>query len=421
MNSQTLTSFFNGNFAMVELGLNDCYGGFGDHAVRSSKCDNLLRGEFVNDNPNRGSLNYTPPDASSPSKVVEDLALLLTAGRLNSDAKTVLENAYTEGGLSVVQKLFIATPEFHSTGIVNSRIPPRPESSPPTPSEEGYKAIVFLNLSGGADTFNILVPHSDCIGKDMYAEYSTVRTVLALDKSSLLQIDATGSGQVCNTFGLHPNLGTLQTLYNDGDLLFTSNIGVLQEYADKTNWRDKTDDTQLYAHNSQQEEIQRMDIFEQQVGRGVGGRMLDVLKNNGFKVNALSTKGATNALTSNFTPLIVVPSANSYEKFDPMSAEGSGSDPDLLINKIKELNKATNLGSNLFAETFSSALHQSLSENQLLYDSLQTITMDTLFPSSSIGRQFETVSQMIKTKDIRGVDRDIFYVEQSKFSTCSLK
>jgi hypothetical protein len=146
--------------------------------------------------------------------------------------------------------------------------------------------------------------------------------------------------------------------------------------------------------------------------------MLDVLKNNGFKVNALSTRAATPALTSNFTPLIVVPSVNSYEKFDPMSAEDSSSDPDILINKIKELNKATNLGSSLFAETFSSALHQSLSENQLLYDTLQTVTVDTLFPSSSssssIGSQFETVSKMIKTKDIRGVDRDIFYVEQSK-------
>ena len=378
----------------------------------------MLRGDYPDINVyNRGSLNYSPPDTSSASAVVDDLVLLITAGRLHPEAKAVLEDAYTNlGGITAVQKLVTTLPEYHATGLVNSTASLRPEASPPVPSSKGYKAIVFLNLSGGADTFNMFVPHSGCTGKDMYQEYKDVRTVLALDNSTLLQIDASGSGQICDTFGLHPNLGSLQSLYNASDLVYISNIGVLQEYADKSNWRDKTDATSLFAHNTQQSEIQSMDIYEQQAGRGVAGRCLDVLSSHGFKVNALSTKGATEALRASVTPLIVVPSVGSYEKIDPMSSD-IYNDPNKLIDKIKDLNTATKLGSSLFTETYSSVLHQSLAENQLLFDSLQSVVVDTTFPTTDIGKQFKTVSQMMKTKDSRGVDRDVFYVEQGENQT----
>ena len=148
----------------------------------------------------------------------------------------------------------------------------------------------------------------------------------------------------------------------------------------------------------------------------VAGRCLDVLSSHGFKVNAISTKGAAEALRASVTPLIVVPSAESYEKIDPMSSD-IYNDPKILINKIKELNTATNLGSSLFTETYSSVLHQGLAENQLLFDSLQSVAVDTSFPTTSIGKQFKTVSQMMKTKDSRGVDRDVFYVEQGRNQT----
>ena len=248
----------------------------------------------------------------------------------------------------------------------------------------------------------------------MYAESSNVRTVLALEKDSLLQIDASGSGQPCSRFGLHPNLQALQTLYNDGDLLFASNVGVLQQYVNKDNWRAGTGETALFAHNTQQSEVQKMDIFEAQAGRGVGGRMLDVLSKNGFNANAVSVDSISEALVSSFVDLLVI-SSDEYEKFDPISSFSS--DPNVLFNKVSELNKATNLGSNLFAETYSSILHKGLAENLLLYEALQSTSLDTTFPDSSISDQFQTTAKMMKTKDVRGVDRDIFYVQMNGYDT----
>jgi hypothetical protein len=99
----------------------------------------------------------------------------------------------------------------------------------------------------------MLMPNSNsCTGPNpnMYAHYSTVRSGLALDQSSILNINASGSSQVCSTFGMHPNLSALKTLYDTGDLLWVSNLGVLQEpNTNKDNWWQKTFDTVLFAHN----------------------------------------------------------------------------------------------------------------------------------------------------------------------------
>jgi uncharacterized protein (DUF1501 family) len=244
----------------------------------------------------------------------------------------------------------------------------------------------------------------------MYANYAAVRTDIALPKESLHTIDATGSNQICETFGIHENLPILKTLYDDNDLMFVSNIGVLQEFATKANWREKHYETALFAHNAQQSEIQRMDIYEQQTGRGVGGRMLDVLSKSGYKTNALSISGTPPILSSSMTPLLTVPSASGYEKVDVMS----GSDT-TYTSRMKQLNQASKVGSSLMSETYSSLLQQGLDENELLYDALQTTTVDTTFPTDSIGRQVQTAATLMKTRNVRGTDRDVFYVTQGTF------
>ena len=411
MNSPSLTRLTNGQFAIIDFGLNDCWGGFGDLKPWFKGCGLINSG----DNFNFGQLNYNPSQNSNVSEIIDEVALLLTSGRLNSDAKGELENVYSNlGGLTAVQKLITTTPEFHSTGLMNMRTSVRPQPTVPEKSSEPYKAVIFLNLAGGADTFNFLVPMDGCTGKDMYAEYKSVRTSLSLEKSTLLPIDTSGSNQICDTFGLHPNLSTLQSLYNDQDMLFVSNVGVLSEYVTKDNWRSTPS---LFAHNAMQSEIQRVDIFKDFAGKGMFGRLLETLTDTGYKPYSISTKGAKELLYGE-TPTVTVPSADDYEKFDPYSTYLS--DPDRFISRIKELNKEANLGSSLFGETFSSMLHESLAENRLLHETLKSTTTEATFPISNIGVQLDTVARLIKSRDIRGTDRDVFYVEQVRCTDFNL-
>ncbi len=103
---------------------------------------------------------------------VDELALLLTGGRLTNSSRIALEAAYTAveqtGGktkaLKMVQKLMAMTPEFHSTSIFQSIEEARPEPPQPATPTNPYKAIVYINMNGGLDSFNTLVPHSGCSG-----------------------------------------------------------------------------------------------------------------------------------------------------------------------------------------------------------------------------------------------------------------
>ncbi len=61
---------------------------------------------------------------------------------------------------------------------------------------------------------------------------------------------------------------------------------------------------------------------------------------------------------------------------------------------------------------------QGLGENAFLYELLEKVTLNTEFTDSNdFSSQLETVAKMMKTKDGRGTDRDIFYVELPGFDT----
>lgn len=99
----------------------------------------------------------------------------------------------------------------------------------------------------------MLVPNSNsCRGANpsMHNHYSTVRSGLAIPSDNLLNLNSASSNQICDTFGLHPNLTALRDMYQAKDLLFASNVGVLQRTnTNKDNWWLRNDKTELFAHN----------------------------------------------------------------------------------------------------------------------------------------------------------------------------
>ena len=122
----------------------------------------------------------------------------------------------------------------------------------------------------------------------MYAQHAQERGIVALSKSILHQIGTGGMPQVCDTFGIHPDLPDLKTLFDDDDLSIFTNVGVLFKYVNKDNWEVKTP-TQLFAHNIQQRDIKAIDKKNEAFGNGVLGRMADVLTSIGYMIGSYST------------------------------------------------------------------------------------------------------------------------------------
>jgi uncharacterized protein (DUF1501 family) len=237
-----------------------------------------------------------------------------------------------------------------------------------------------------------------------------VRGNIALAKQSLHTIDASTSAQVCDTFGLHEKLPFVKSLYESKDLAFFANMGVLPQPTMKDNWRLSMGMTQLFAHNTQQDEINLLDVFYTEAGRGACGRMLDILSEKGYNPGAISTNGIASTLRSDVLTTLVVDSKNGYQKFNP-TGQLTGS----VADKVKEVNAASSIRSSFFGETWSNILSQSIDENDLLYDQFNDTEVDTTFPETDLGMQLEIVAKVMKTKDLRGTDRDIFNVRYDGF------
>ena len=118
--------------------------------------------------------NLTPTGQTGhSSRVVDELATLLTAGRLSSENKNLLRGAYDRAGsandgLRTAQELILTSAEFHTTNFVKSENRERDDVSFPQPTNKPYRAIIYIMLSGGCDSYNMLVPHTCETGKDMY-------------------------------------------------------------------------------------------------------------------------------------------------------------------------------------------------------------------------------------------------------------
>ena len=207
-----LIGFLNGMLSLIDNGLSSCLGGFG------RQCSHWkLRRDYPDVEWSDGQVTFAPAQ-SSAAEVVSELDLLLTGGRLNVNATAVITSRYEEelassgdaqSALQLAQQLMVAAPEFHATNLNPPAEAPRPSSGKGSAGGAGnFKAIVVMYFGGGADSYNILVPHSNCAAKDMFAHYETWRGDVKLPKSSLREINVTGTSppQPCATFAVHSAL-----------------------------------------------------------------------------------------------------------------------------------------------------------------------------------------------------------------------
>lgn len=192
-----------------------------------------------------GKAMFDTDSLTTPRAIVDKMATLLTAGRLNEDSRNIISNKISSSmnafDLRLAQQLMMSTPEFHTTSYMKFTGEPRVfPPVPPMDPTKPYKAVVFLMLEGGYDSYNMLVPMANCPTKDMYTEYALERGAAAMPYGMLLGIDTGSEPQVCSRFGVHSSLSLLQNLYNDQDLVFLANTGVLFEPVTKEDYDTKT-------------------------------------------------------------------------------------------------------------------------------------------------------------------------------------
>ena len=157
----------NGLFSLVKYGLSECYGGLApvSDMWNRPECEDFAAGSTYTNEGVMGQNTFTPSASSETQALVDELATLLTDGRLSRESRELIEQVVSQEADPVLknikaQQLIVAAPEFHITNVVRKTGNPRPALQAHPPSVNSYKAVVYVLLDGGADTFNMLAPHS---------------------------------------------------------------------------------------------------------------------------------------------------------------------------------------------------------------------------------------------------------------------
>lgn len=409
-----LVGFLNGITSLIDNGLTSCDSGFGvSNNYGGRTC--VATGPHATSD---GSLAYVPAEEATTSDIIDELNLLLTAGRLNQHTREMLAReydsirtnaTYAPAALRHAVKLLVSGSEFQTSSF--NLLTQQQRTVPTGVASQGrrFKAIVVVFEYGGCDSYNVLVPHSNCAAKDMYAEYAAVRTDAAIKKEDLLPITTPAGSQPCNTFGVHPAMPRLHKLYTENDAIFATNVGAMVAPVSKEQLNKGTAKVppSLYAHNIMQRNVQN--VFAQYVSSdGVLGRICDALQEVETPYSAaLFSLGGNVKMTQGSIPADYISPTTGVVRVRGLNKIGSA------LGNITEFTS-----NSVFAETYSDVLFSSVRKTETLGGLLNATQLTANFTKTNLDLQMIQVAKLIKALPAEiGVERAVFFTQTGGFDT----
>jgi uncharacterized protein (DUF1501 family) len=281
-----------------------------------------------------------------------------------------------------------------------------------------YKALVCVFLNGGNDGNNMLV------SLDQYSLYSSARNAaqLAIPQASLLPISPVSGG----SYGFHPNMPEMQTLFNQGKLAVLCNSGPLVEPLSRTTYQNGSGKKplQLFSH-SDQVGLYQTSIANTVSQTGWGGRLADKTAGlNGLATfpNNVSIAGVNLFLTGIDTRQLAVADSNTSLANVLILSNAPGATTAEINSRLASFNELRTLDNDVKLIKAASDIRSSSIQTDNALSSVSP-SLTTTFPNTSIGRQLKQVALLIKasTDPIAGIDmkRQIFFTQLGGFDTHS--
>ncbi len=266
------------------------------------------------------------------------------------------------------------------------------------------RAMVFLMLDGGNDSYNMLVPTSS----KHFGQYEKSRSNLAHKKESLLPLKGFSDSDG-RRFGLHPSMPEVQSLFNDKKLSFVANIGPLVEPVLKE---------QFYANSARLPVglLSHADQFRhwqtsrpgERLNRGWFGAFADSLQPNraagdipmnismaGSNIMQDGAKDTSYAITEKGSVGMIFKDQDSqFDKILQRSIDG-------VLNKKY---------SDPFKDTFASFTAQSQTQHEKFSKALKKVRSRTSFSDSPLSQQFEMVARTIKASEKLDLPQQTFFI-----------
>jgi len=298
------------------------------------------------------------------------------------------------------------------------------QSSDALATDEDFKALVFLFLEGGNDSYNMLAPTSGALR----TRYERGRGFIALPSDDLHPVSLVEPARLFdetthNDFGFHPNCPQLAEMFNVGDLNIMCNAGNMITPVERSAYNAGTValPPQLFSHADQQRQLQSEPANPFRFGWG--GRMAELLVayNTDPLVSPLITLSGLNAFQVSRDSLITpyglsTDGALSLSAFDGLrqsmvesSMSAAETDSDLLGQK--------------YARVFQSARTAEVIVRNAFDEAEATgVDYDGIFQAAGgantrTQRRLKTVAKMIAGRNSTTNTRPIFFVAMSGFDT----
>ncbi|MEI6533855.1 MAG: DUF1501 domain-containing protein [Verrucomicrobiaceae bacterium] len=277
------------------------------------------------------------------------------------------------------------------------------------PANNEYRALVCLFLSGGNDSFNMLVPRDPAA----YATYQSSRSNLTLTPAQLIDINPIG----LPNFAVHSGMPEVASLFQNGHASFVANVGTLIEPV-----QNRTQVAQslkqlplgLYSHSDQSEQWQT-GIPHSRSGIGWGGRVADILKSlntNQLVPMNISLDGGNVWQTGDTTAEYAITTGGAvglanykyaWQQYDTVNqALSQGVDCQLAQQY-----------SNLLEQTFNTRKKQAMDAYNVFANATSaSLPNGITFPATYIGSRLAMVAKAIQGRAGLGATRQTFFIQR---------
>ena len=263
-------------------------------------------------------------------------------------------------------------------------------------SLSGYKALVCIFLGGGNDSNNVIIP----VGAE-YPNYAAVRQNLALPEAGVLPISPLNPDG--HSYGIHPNLSEIQTLFGEGKAAFLFNVGPLSFPITKAQYTNGSvaKPPQLFSHSDQVTHWETS-IPDQPPRTGWGGRIADILHPLQYQL----LNGVPTANSSKIALCTSLAGANTYEVGNTfaqyhVSTAGAVTISGVTgthLTKMKEILALPN--PNLQRTAFADVTENALATGDLLNTAIAPTAAANYwtvpFPNTSLGNQLKMIARLIE-------------------------
>lgn len=269
------------------------------------------------------------------------------------------------------------------------------------------KALVFIMLDGGNDSFNMLVP----LSATAYREYQETRSNLAIARDKLLPLTDFKDSQE-RTFGLHPAMPEVQDLFIRKQASFVANIAPMIVPVSRQQYRDGSVPLPL-GLMSHADLVKHWQTARpgHRINLGWFGAFADVLEaNKPVEQIPMNISFAGSNIMQNGEHS----SSYSIKATGSVGLEINETDNALNRTIAQSFNNllSRSYPNDPFKETYLTITRLAQARHRFFNQATQNIGLETQFSSSDLSKQLRKVAQTIKAAETLGLQR-IFILGQT--------